>query len=268
MSDQNLIPIPPYNEEAAKTAMEECEKIAANVKNGSTDDEDWVNRISKLGWSQKQNKLFSRVTEILDTDQLARMASKEKQHEAVLRRVTVDTSVSRLRQALASIAWDSQITQWLHGLLMDHLSPKYLASYLDILQTLKSKAPTLVDKMIFGRPINTNQEILAPILKKPWEPCVIHKSRKLPGQAIIIVAPSIPDLSKRWNSLLTTMATVVFVKKNLSSAVMQKQSFSFICDQMVAATRQKIQEVRTENPNRKIILLGFNAGATLALQVS
>lgn len=39
-------------------------------------------------------------------------------------------------------------------------------------------------------------------------------------------------------------------------------------DQMLASTRSKLQEVRAEFPNKNIILIGFNAGAALALQVA
>lgn len=39
-------------------------------------------------------------------------------------------------------------------------------------------------------------------------------------------------------------------------------------DQMLASTRTKLQEIRNEFPGRNIILVGFNAGAALALQVA
>lgn len=38
-------------------------------------------------------------------------------------------------------------------------------------------------------------------------------------------------------------------------------------DQLVQATRAKIQDVRNDCPGRPIILVGFNAGAALACQV-
>lgn len=39
-------------------------------------------------------------------------------------------------------------------------------------------------------------------------------------------------------------------------------------DQLFSLTRGKIQDVRSENPGRNIILVGFMAGATLALQIA
>lgn len=168
-------PIPPYNEDAAKSAMEEFEKVALSVKTASSDDENWEDRIKKVHWTKLEHTLFDAITNILDQDHLARLANKDRPNEPVLRRSIIDKSVSRMRKALTKISWAPKIIQWLHGLLMDNLSPSYMACYLDILQTLKSKVPVLADRMMFGRPINHNQDILGPVLKRAWEPQVTPK---------------------------------------------------------------------------------------------
>lgn len=268
-------PIPSYNEDQAKTAMDECEKVALAVRKGQLDNEDWETYINKNNWTLQQRKLFERIANILDSDHLARLAHKDRQHEPVHRRTIIDKSVSRVRQAFANIAWDPRLTQWLHGLLMEQLPPIYLGAYMDILQTLKAKIPSLVDKMMFGRPLNVNQELLGPVLKKPWEPSIPHKSRKLPGQAILIIAPSQPITTsppsprmQRWYTLFSTMANVVPVQINNVGTIMQKQTLTSITEQMVALCRAKVHEVRNENPNRSIVLIGFNAGASVALQVN
>uniref|UniRef100_A0A182TRK2 KANSL3 helical domain-containing protein n=1 Tax=Anopheles melas TaxID=34690 RepID=A0A182TRK2_9DIPT len=125
---------------------------------------------TSFGWTVQQFKLFDRVARLLDMDRLARLTNTEKQHEPVHRRTVIDKSVSRLRQALASVSWETRLTQWLHVLLMENLPPSYLAIYIDMLQTLHAKLPLLVDKMIFGSTLNIGQELLGPVLKKPWEP--------------------------------------------------------------------------------------------------
>ena len=175
MGDSQNTPIPTYNEEAAKVAMEECERAALNVRSHNVDDVDWEERVKKLGWTKAQDTLFTCITHILDLDHLARLAHKDRQHEPILRRAVIDKSAQRMRKSLSKVSWEPRLTQWLHGLLMDSLPPSYMASYLDILQTLKSKIPTLVDKMMFGRPINVNSDILGPVMKKYWEPSVTNK---------------------------------------------------------------------------------------------
>lgn len=267
-------PIPPYNEDAAKLAMEEFEKVAMNVKTASSDDENWEDRIKKLNWTKLEHTLFDAVTNILDQDHLARLANKDRPNEPVLRRSIIDKSVSRLRKALTKVAWSPKIVQWLHGLLMDNLSPSYMACYLDILQTLKSKVPVLADRMMFGRPINHNQDILGPVLKRAWEPQVTPKNRKLPGNAVIVIVPSNPVMGaptsrqQRWYTLFSSMANVVPIQMNIVGKLIQHQPIQTVSEQMIAVSRAKIQEIRQESANRHIILVGFNAGAAVALQVA
>uniref|UniRef100_A0A8D8PD96 KAT8 regulatory NSL complex subunit 3 n=3 Tax=Culex pipiens TaxID=7175 RepID=A0A8D8PD96_CULPI len=272
LEDKNDTPIPSYNEESAKVAMLESETVTRAVRNLNSEEADWEEKINKIGWTVQQIRLFSKITKLLDMDRLARLTIADKQHEPVHRRMVIDKSVGRMRQALASVSWDPRLTQWIHGLLMESLPPSYLAAYIDILQTLKAKLPNLVDKMIFGRPLNINQDLLGPVLKKPWEPVVAHKNRKLPGQPYIVVVPSGPNLAspssrlQKWYSLFATMASVVPITMPPGGNI-NKQSVQTVSEQMVAVTRAKIQDVRQEAPNRPIILVGFNAGAALAIQI-
>lgn len=178
-----------------------------------------------------------------------------------------------MRAALASVHWDPFLAQWIHGLCIDNLPPNYMASYLDILQAMRAKAPTLVDKMISGRPTNLNQDYLQVILKRPWGANVPTKVRKLNGQSpvIIIIPSSFTSQSnasssrlKRWYSLLNTMTTVVPIQY----AARPGQSLESVSEQVVGITRAKIQELRSDLPNRHIVLVGVNAGSALALQVA
>ncbi|XP_058057655.1 KAT8 regulatory NSL complex subunit 3 [Anopheles bellator] len=267
-------PIPSYNEENARKAMQESENIINVTRKSATDEDDWEEKVNKFGWSVQQFKLFGRVARLLDMDRLARLTNTDKQHEPVHRRTVIDKSVSRLRQALASVSWETRLTQWLHSLLMENLPPSYLAIYVDLLQTLQAKLPDLVNKMVFCHPQNNvGQELLGPILKKPWEPIVANKNRKLPGQPYIIVVPSAPYYAQpsarmqKWYNLFSTMASVIPIPGPTVDSATSKQTLQYLAEKMVADTREKIQEIRKPAPNRPIILVGFNAGAAHAIQI-
>lgn len=88
-----------------------------------------------------QARLFNRVIRLLHNDRLARLACEGDVNEPVCRRIAVDKTARRLRQTLASVAWNIKYTQWLHNVLMDYLPTDYLVSYLDALQVSDSTAP-------------------------------------------------------------------------------------------------------------------------------
>ena len=65
--------------------------------------------------------------------------------------------------------------QWLHLALVDHLPTEYLAAYLDVLQTLRGKIPSLVEKMIAGKVYHEMYETvpdegLRILLNSKWDP--------------------------------------------------------------------------------------------------
>lgn len=171
----------------------------------------------RIGWSNIQRSVFTKVSRILDQDVLGRLVNEGISTKAMQRRAIIDTSATHMRQVMASIAWDSRLIQWLHRLLMDALPPLYMACYLDILQTLRSKLPALMDRFISAHPPDQSQEILVPILKKKWEPKVVPKNRQLNQNAVIVALPSmptsgpVPSRLQKWYQHLATMTQIVQV---------------------------------------------------------
>lgn len=58
------------------------------------------------------------------------------------------------------------------------------------------------------------------------------------------------------------------VQLNINSFAAQKQSLQSIAEQTVSITRTKIQELKAENPDRRLILIGMNSASALAMQVA
>ncbi|XP_063909599.1 KAT8 regulatory NSL complex subunit 3 isoform X4 [Zophobas morio] len=271
-------PSPIYDKTKAKNLMEECERHAALARVDDGGD-DWEESVQRTAWTTTQNRLFNGMSSILNSDHLARLAHTDSHNEPVARRVTIDKSVERVRRLMATVSWDPKYTQWLHQILIDHLSTQYLASYLDILQTLRSKLPTFVDKMMTGanssRLSMLGYESLFPLMKRPWDPVALSlmqdKPKKLPGNPVIVVVPSTPISSKRmlkWINLLSNLATVITIPSNYGGGPGHKTAMMNCVDQMFVMTRNKIQDIRLDYPGRNIVLAGFGFGATLALQIA
>lgn len=58
------------------------------------------------------------------------------------------------------------------------------------------------------------------------------------------------------------------VQLHISGVIAQKQSLQSIAEQTVSTARTKIQELKAENPDRRLILIGMNSASALALQVA
>lgn len=70
----------------------------------------------------------------------------------------------------------------------------------------------------------------------------------------------------KWISQLGALGMVVTVHTHLGLAA-NRMTMMVCIDQLVQATRTKIQDIRSDCPGRPIILVGFNTGAALACQV-
>jgi regulatory NSL complex subunit 3 len=144
---------------------------------------------------------------LLIADNMAKLATEKLENEAIQKKIHVEGSAKKLRIILSSVSWDVKITQWLHLTLIEHLNRDYLLCYINMLQVLQSRVPTLVDRILNtpltnSKLLTLNNQILNFVVGKPWEPAL--KPSVPPVTKVQPVTPFIimvPSGTNNYNSL-------------------------------------------------------------------
>ncbi|KAH9520304.1 KAT8 regulatory NSL complex subunit 3 [Bulinus truncatus] len=272
----------PYD--TSKISMNECEKLTSLLPPEYLENkEDWEEHISSVRttWSVQQNRNFAKVMRILQADRLAKLSISGIKNEQFQRRLQIDKAAKRVRCAFANVGWNMTVILWLHNLFLENLRGQLLTSYLEILQILKMKISSLVDRLIQGTNPNLtffNTESLSGILKRNWDPALSsinqHKLKKLPENPLLLLIPNTaatsPNLMtikrhKFWHSQLSAMGKVITLAPFSTN---QNLSIVTSLENMITNARAKILEIKSHFPGRPIILIGWQVGALIAIHIS
>jgi len=274
----------PYDTLKARSQMVECEKHASLLcPDQSEFRDDFEEHIASMrnSWTALQNRIFAKVMRVLQADRLSRLAIQETKNEPIMRRLQVDKAARRVRQAFANTGWDMSLILWIHNLFLENLRGQLFISYLEVLQTLKAKVPSLTDKLIIGT--NFKQDIMSSdtmntLLKKSWDPVIASISQKklkrLPENPILLMIPSAPTTisnplsSKRhkfWYHQMAAMGKIInIVPNNLTANI----SIANCVENMINTVRAKILEVKGNYKDRPIVLIGWHIGAVVSCHVA
>uniref|UniRef100_A0A8D8WWN9 KAT8 regulatory NSL complex subunit 3 n=2 Tax=Cacopsylla melanoneura TaxID=428564 RepID=A0A8D8WWN9_9HEMI len=270
----------------ANRLLDECEKLIEIYRPRNPDkvelEDTWEENIPKSNWSPGHYKSFSQLIHVLNLDHLSRLSNVGHSSEAILRRVTIEQTGGRLRKLFTSIGWNLKMAQWLHGLLVDKAPVKVLVCYLEAMQVLYAKIPTLVNQVINPSAAslaskNLGLDIITQIItKKSWDPVAPmlsqHKMPKLPLAPVFIVLGSEPlhDLphnsrTHHWISLFTELGSVIPITSLQTEHDKARMKIATYLDELLYTVRYRVHQTRSEfeSAKRPIILVGVNAGSAL-----
>ncbi|KAF8774265.1 KAT8 regulatory NSL complex subunit 3 like protein [Argiope bruennichi] len=179
-----------------------------------------------------------------------------------------------------SIYLDMKEISWIHRTIVNYCDISTVSSYIDVLQTLKVKIPTLIERVLqsyAGTPIG---DAIIQLIKKPWDPIqpVLNqnKPKRLPGNPIILICPSAPNQNvmnthsprlRFWHNNLCSMCKVLNVPM-YSEERKDTSTIEECLDQIILSIRNKVTELKNHYPNRPLILLGWTIGALIACHIA
>ncbi|XP_066936298.1 uncharacterized protein [Clytia hemisphaerica] len=280
--DKPESPLVKYDSSRGRHVMNEVETYLNSLwKDVEKNEEE---KISRGSWSRDQAKLFDLVYSAINNYQLAKLTHHMHSNEPVLRKLALDKATKRVRKAFATALWNAKLIGWLHGIMIDGLCSSFFLCYLEILQSVKRKVPSLFERVFLHNKATLEKEQTAGLnnlgfrLKKSWEPAVglhtkvnIEKFPSLPFIINIPSGPSVPHQSTKrnrfWNYQLLNFGKTVPIS---APAYMTKEGYvvKHYLEHCISAVRTNVATFNTRFANRPIVLLGWDVGALVALKVA
>lgn len=271
-----------YDASRGRHVMNEVESYLNSLwKDIEKDDEE---KISRGSWSKEQARLFDTVHGAINNYQLAKLTHSQNSNEPILRKLALEKATSRVRKAFGSVSWNSKLVVWLHGVMIDGLCSSFFLCYLEVLQSLKRKVPSLFERIFLNDKFAREKEQTAGLsnlgatLRKSWEPAVgLHTKltmEKFPISPFLITipcGPSVPHQSTKrnrfWNYQLMNIGKAVPISVP-AYRTPEGYVVKHYLEHCISAVRSKTSEFTTRFPDRPIVLIGWNVGALLAMKVA
>ncbi|CAG0891279.1 unnamed protein product [Darwinula stevensoni] len=263
---------PPFDAIKAETLLEEAVKEAEKVCCNGVDDQDWEKSVDQLSWTSEQRKLFSKVTEILNAVYLSMLSSKGSVHCAAVYRSRMDSCAKQFCRLMCQDSMEVKLGGWLHVLLMKHLSPSYLALYMELLQALRAKSPGVFDSVTSeARMADSMMDFLE---KKPWDPAassLSHLKLTKPRDGITILFLH-GSLSKKqrasmrmqfWIDQLSHMGRVIPV----TLASLDDNGRTRSLDAILSSLKSHVSDAKTQHPDKPLVIVGWGTWAALTSHV-
>ncbi|GLH06761.1 Uncharacterized protein GBIM_12208 [Gryllus bimaculatus] len=277
------VPLPPYDINSITLAMKKCEKFTDSLPHDEpVDKEDWETHVDKSGWSRSKTDLYKKMVRALNMDRLARLTCAGSWNESLQRRVIIDKTAKRFRHLFAYYYWERSLIEPIHKTFLKSLNSDYLTIYIDALETLRTKCPELINRVLGSKPVVDllNLKVMKQVMKKSWgswDPVMSSLNEqildKLPGDPIIVMVPpshmkeefSSPRVNQ-WKSYFSALGSVVPII--VQSGSDEKETSPTKLDQLMCATRLKVAQLQLNSPEKRIILVGWKAGSAIAIQVA
>jgi len=290
--------VPMYNKAKVQHQWLEFEKLVNSRVFGTekpepaepdTEDSFWAD-FEILKSNMLKNKKAKKVKLIGETVELVKdlytkfLAIKGHEKEALKRRSAIDKCARAMRRLFTSVGYSHPNLQWLHLKMVEILPHYMLGPYLDVLCSLRSKIPHLMNvslEPIIQQGDTKAGRALGLTTRKPWDPLtashmnILRQKLGHSNTPFILCVPNRPPSPKNspqmrrmrfWNTQLGSFGKIIV--QNIANATTPETTFQEYIDQMVKCTRNHVLDLHKRHPNKPIVLVGWDNAALISLFVA